>query len=204
MATLPETSVFTAGIYQLETTDPVEGGASGKANQQGKELANRTLWLKNQIEAMAWKTGDIKEVACDAAYIAANFTGTGLGTNERVGWAICNGQNGTINKGGRVGLGYIPTTYPILSQGGNKDAVVIAHTHKVARDEANVNNGQLADFPNNAMATSGANLGSDNYDYELGRATGGDADSGNTSSTGVSATDKNMQPYITVLFIQKI
>ena len=49
MATLPESIAFTAGIYQLETTDPVLGGAGGVANQQATELADRTLWLRDKV-----------------------------------------------------------------------------------------------------------------------------------------------------------
>ena len=50
MANLTEKQVWETGIYQLETTDPVEGGANGKSNQQGKQLANRTSWLKKQVD----------------------------------------------------------------------------------------------------------------------------------------------------------
>ncbi len=46
MADLPESSVYEAGIRQLETSDPVQGGANGVANTQAKQLANRTRWLK--------------------------------------------------------------------------------------------------------------------------------------------------------------
>lgn len=53
-----------------------------------------------------WQSGDLKQVHCDGAYIAANFDGTGLGTGKRVGWAVCNGSNGTVNMGGRVAIGY--------------------------------------------------------------------------------------------------
>lgn len=49
MANVTETSDFEAGIYQLETTDPVEGGSLGIANAQAKGLANRTRWLYDQI-----------------------------------------------------------------------------------------------------------------------------------------------------------
>lgn len=48
MANLTETSEFTPGIYQLETTDDVVGGAEGISNLQAKQLANRTVWLKEQ------------------------------------------------------------------------------------------------------------------------------------------------------------
>lgn len=52
MANLPESSSFEAGVYQLETTDEVLGGVNGKSNIQGKQLANRTRWLKNQVDAL--------------------------------------------------------------------------------------------------------------------------------------------------------
>jgi hypothetical protein len=51
MATLPETATWEAGIYQLETTDPVQGGLNGIDNLQGKQLANRTVYLKQQADA---------------------------------------------------------------------------------------------------------------------------------------------------------
>lgn len=49
MADLPESTEWTEGIYQLETSDPVLGGPEGIDNLQGKQLANRTKWLKDQI-----------------------------------------------------------------------------------------------------------------------------------------------------------
>ncbi|MDH1007439.1 hypothetical protein N5J43_00900 [Pseudomonas nicosulfuronedens] len=52
MATLSESATWVAGIYQLETTDPVLGGPDGIDNLQAKQLANRTLWLKNQVESL--------------------------------------------------------------------------------------------------------------------------------------------------------
>lgn len=46
MNNLPESAVYEAGIYQLETTDPVVGGPNGVSNLQARQLANRTNWLK--------------------------------------------------------------------------------------------------------------------------------------------------------------
>lgn len=42
---------WVAGIYQLETNDPVMGGADGIDNLQAKQLAKRTAYLKAQVEA---------------------------------------------------------------------------------------------------------------------------------------------------------
>lgn len=50
MADLIELSQWEPGIYQLETDDPVLGGADGIDNLQAKQLANRTKYLKEQVE----------------------------------------------------------------------------------------------------------------------------------------------------------
>lgn len=51
MAGLVETAQWEDEIYQLETTDPVEGGADGIDNKQAKQLANRTQFLKNKFDS---------------------------------------------------------------------------------------------------------------------------------------------------------
>ena len=38
MANLPETPTFDAGVYQLETTDPVQGGVAGATNDPPSEI----------------------------------------------------------------------------------------------------------------------------------------------------------------------
>lgn len=52
MANLFEIANWETGIYQLEPTDLVIGGASGVSNRQGRQLANRTTWLKSQLGLM--------------------------------------------------------------------------------------------------------------------------------------------------------
>jgi len=52
MANLTESPNWEVGIYQFETTDPVMGGADGIDNLPIKQLANRTVYLKNQITAL--------------------------------------------------------------------------------------------------------------------------------------------------------
>ena len=53
MAFLNETEQWESGVYQLETTDPVQGGPDGVDNRPHAALANRTLWLKTQVESLA-------------------------------------------------------------------------------------------------------------------------------------------------------
>ena len=49
MANVIEQSLWEVGVYQIETSDAILGGVNGIANRQALQLANRTLWLKNQI-----------------------------------------------------------------------------------------------------------------------------------------------------------
>ena len=52
MANLRETAAWESGIYQLETTDSVVGGVDGISNKQAIQLANRTGYLKGEIETL--------------------------------------------------------------------------------------------------------------------------------------------------------
>lgn len=49
MANLIEMSRWEAGIYQWETSDPVQGGPNGIDNRPTRELANRTRWLYDEL-----------------------------------------------------------------------------------------------------------------------------------------------------------
>ena len=53
MANLPENNSYTQGVYQIETTDPVQGGPGGISNEPHRHLANRTNWLKREVELRA-------------------------------------------------------------------------------------------------------------------------------------------------------
>ncbi len=187
MANQPEVATWEAGIYQFEITDPIEGGIGGIDNLPLLQLANRTLFLYKD----RWLTGDIKEVDCNLTYLNANFDGTGLGTNERLGWAICNGNNGTRNRKGRVSVGYDPGVSLYSSLGnifGSADAVVVAHQHDITV------------YPDNFNA-SGAHTEQNFVDNDsLGPIT----PKFKTESTGVSGTNKNLQPSMVTLFIQKL
>ncbi len=67
MAYITETPNFDTNIYQIASNDPVQGGTdSDIANLQAVSLANRTQWLKAQIETI------LSNQATDEANIAAN------------------------------------------------------------------------------------------------------------------------------------
>lgn len=50
MANLPSSPIWSSDVYQIEITDSVLGGPEGVVNVQAKQLADRTAWLKEQVE----------------------------------------------------------------------------------------------------------------------------------------------------------
>ena len=85
MANLTETNRWEAGIYQLETSDPVMGGPNGIDNRAPRELANRTLWLKTELakavaQIGANQTEAVQTYALKTGQITAGAGLTGGGT----------------------------------------------------------------------------------------------------------------------------
>ncbi len=161
----------------------------------------------NELEKLkldrTWLTGDIKQVFCDASYITTNFDSAGLGRLERDGWAVCNGNGGTENMGGRVlvGMQYPAITADpannvwdviyntALSVGGEKKHLLTkeesglpAHTISIQLKEAN---------------TAGNNIA---------QATGSNKDTATINIAGFDAANshENRQPFKVALFIQKL
>jgi len=166
-----------------------------------------------------WLPGDIKEIDCTDAYIAANFETTGIGKVgfEREGWAICNGyDNLTKNRTGRVSVGYGSTaigtnvgtftsigttlTNPVI--GGEKDHALLVtemppHRHSYT-----------SSYEDDGNAGIGLEVGSQELlatQYGGINKTGGagSTSDGNTTN-GATVPHNNMQPYIVTLFIQKL
>ena len=159
----------------------------------GTGEANTALELRTILTALvdgATLTNEVKLIDCSNAYIASNFDGTGLGINERVGWAICNGSNGTRNWNGKVPLAYGTDYLTMGATGGNKDAVIVSHSHTAKI--SNVTGSDSAKF----TATNGGSGGGATSNNGSGVI--------NTSDTGESGLGKNMQPYTVVLAIMKL
>lgn len=79
MANLSETASYDAGVYQLETTDPVQGGSSGVANAPLKNLANRTAYLKQVVDALSASIGSYAPLSSPA------LTGTPTAPTQALG-----------------------------------------------------------------------------------------------------------------------
>lgn len=72
MANVTESATYDAGVYQIETTDPVSGGAAGIANKPIINLANRTAYLKGKVDGILGGTETLTGYAKTAS---PTFTG---------------------------------------------------------------------------------------------------------------------------------
>jgi hypothetical protein len=140
-----------------------------------------------------WVKGDVKEIDCDMAYYAANFDSvTGLGLNERIGWALCDGRNGTKNRKGRVS--------------------VMIDEAQVEFEDFTVTSGEkahtltLAKLP--ALSVSIPKAGYAGISGTGDKFIGGAANPAQANQTinigGGGESHNNLQPYIVSLFIQKL
>lgn len=106
MADLPESNEWTQGVYQLETSDPVLGGPEGIDNLQAKQLANRTKWLKDQIEKVIDGAISIGKAVQLATTRTFTLSGAATGTASFDGSANANIVVTLANSGVAAG------TYP--------------------------------------------------------------------------------------------
>ena len=74
MAYVPESQTWIEGVYQLETTDPVIGGATGVANQQAKDLASRTAYLKKQVDDIVSGNKNVKLKGIDGSTVDNTYS----------------------------------------------------------------------------------------------------------------------------------
>ncbi|MFQ2070667.1 hypothetical protein ACK35S_16585 [Aeromonas veronii] len=124
MANLQEVVSWEAGIYQLETGDPVLGGPGGISNKQAQALANRTAYLKKHVDdieggntaagkADKLSTARLIALAGDVTGQAA-FDGSGnitiTATYKNSGVVAGTYRSVTVDAKGNITAGTNPTT----------------------------------------------------------------------------------------------
>lgn len=131
------------------------------------------------------------------------FNGTGLGlSGDVIGWAICNGQNGTRDLRHLFLVQYDPANSlynEVGKTGGSPNAIVAKHTHLTVSDVGD----QDTLVGSNKAILRTANFGSDS-NYRLGSGNLDAIIGGRTSETGEEPENKNLPPFYTCLYIQRI
>jgi hypothetical protein len=132
-------------------------------------------------------SGTIEMRDCSNVYIITNFDGTGLGINEEVGYAICNGANGTRNWAGKVPVAY-GTGYVTMGATGGAVNVALSvdempsHSHAIGNDRRNTGGGGGENHPISFFGTR----------------------SHVTDTQGSGVAHNNMQPFTVVLVLMKL
>lgn len=144
MANLQEVVSWDAGVYQLETSDPVLGGPGGTSNKQAQALANRTAYLKKHMDDLeggttaagkANKLTTARTIAVAGDVTGqASFDGSGnisiTATYKNSGVVAGTYRSVTVDAKGNVTAGSNPTT---LSGYGITDALPAAGTAAAAQ-----------------------------------------------------------------------
>lgn len=127
MANLVETSRWESGIYQFETSDPVMGGPNGIDNRPTRELANRTLWLKNELAKAVESIGNNQKSTDAALLLKVDNTTTITAGNGLAG-------GGNLTQSRTITLG---TPSKITSSTTNTVSAA-SHTHEIDKASTEV------------------------------------------------------------------
>ena len=117
MANLTETSTYEAGIYQLETSDPALGGAGGVLNTPPRQLANRTRWLRDQIQALVGSVIASARSTPPSGYLWCNGLAVSRATYPDLFAAITIQVTGTRTNGSSTLSGVSQNLTAVAKQG---------------------------------------------------------------------------------------
>ena len=184
MSNLTLTAQWHDTINQVETSEPIIGGAEGNANLATKQLAESLLWLKQQFESKkteSYKVGDVYVTTIAHADAAAVKAHHGYGTWARYAE-------------GRAPVGFSDNTSDIAEYKtmGNTFG---DNTHQLKVDEmpSHAHDLQFEGFSEGSGSTSNENgFVLPVADYSLGAKTNAVA----VQQTGGNQPHNNIQPSI--------
>lgn len=140
MANLTETSTYDAGVYQIELTDPVIGGASGITNTPLKNLANRTKYLKDHVDIIestyATKASPALTGTPTAPTAASGTSTTQLATTAFVGSEIVTNTSNLAPKASPALTGTPTAPTPAVNNSTTQLATTAFVNAEIANDAA--------------------------------------------------------------------
>ena len=129
------------------------------------------------------------------------------------GWGLCNGTSGTPDLRDRFVIG-AGSSYAVTQTGGNKDAVVVAHSHTAGVSISDPGHqhfdgwGEAFGGPFGQSASRGyqgsARTDNDNYLHKSSKETTGIAVGVSISTEGVSGVNQNLPPFYALAYIMKL
>ena len=199
MANQPEEATWEAGIYQFETNDVVEGGAGGIDNRPLLQLANRTKYLYDTMNAL------LLPITSGKGWLLFND----IVANIPAGWEE------VVEMRGRAPFG-LDTVAPLNAIGnaaGSKTKVLTAanlppHSHKLfGNEQVDGNDGGedakvLMNHPDRFAAVKAFDTDSDNFDYSFGSSTLTPSAGNSGNGPGTATAIDILNPYRVVTFIK--
>lgn len=225
----------TGGYDDFEITEPVTGITTTITLDQlfnTDKVINLTgltgidtdvyIWYKDSLAKKAGVANGYMNLGVNAVVIYEAQTlemyeidfnfGTGLGRQgtQWEGWAICDGRNGTQDRGGRFPMGFKDTTGGLFKGlinniGGGFNIVVGLLNLPRFRVKlfSNTNNGNFDDPPTATSYVSTQGTGGSNFEYRMRKSTT-QPSIGLSSEIGGDQAIDHKQPYIVSLFVKKI
>jgi hypothetical protein len=89
MANIIETSTFEPAIHELGVDELVLGGLNGPSNTPLKQLANRTKWLKDAVDALESGGGPFAYNASAGTLPVGGTDGPGVAGIKRKDYYFC-------------------------------------------------------------------------------------------------------------------
>ncbi|MDC9611908.1 hypothetical protein PSH99_23365, partial [Pseudoalteromonas sp. GABNS16H] len=167
-----------------------------RAHYDGRYASKTDTYTKSQVDAMV---ADAQSAAVPAGVI--NMW-SGSIASIPVGWALCDGTNGTPNLLDRFVIGG-GASYAIGSTGGYTDAVVVSHSHS-GYTSSNGDHTHSIRRSNNNGSAGGFQSGA----YVGGTVTSNSAGSHThnliINSSGTSGAGKNIPPFYALAYIIKL
>ncbi|WP_044203850.1 hypothetical protein [Flammeovirga sp. OC4] len=181
--------------------------------------------IQRNSDAIAGLQGLLPGMIVDFFGPLTNFDGTGLGIGDYIGYALCNGQNGTPDLRGRVTVGLGNSSDPngnseanlseyfeVGNQGGTRNVTLTgdqsgiqSHQHSITDKSHNHVNGDFNKLMTaDGLSTSGGDTNNDPTEPNLVRCgTIQSSYTGITETNNVNAKDaleshENRQPYMVV------
>lgn len=110
MTKINESTIWENEIHQIQRGEKVEGGNSGAANIQAKQLANRTQYLKTSLESIPdYREYTFYATETDPDGTVAGIAGTPNGKAFRVGLGVGKGFKYYLNNNGAaIGISETP------------------------------------------------------------------------------------------------